>query len=148
MADPRRKDLVRSYTPVHLTAEELPPDFIAMISLVFGLVGMIAQVRCRGSSARRTGASLLTAVSSSLPLTCRSVVSLPCADEGRKLASSLCLCLLARQRQEVRGGHQADNVQYLVSDSLPQVRQCLARRHAIVVGLFIHRRICQDVPVD
>jgi hypothetical protein len=119
LADPRRKDLVQPYTPQHLTPEEMPPDFIAMISLVFGLIGMIAQVMHKPAAAR---GFVKVAHAHSLPV---SVVSLPCAVKDRKLAGPLCLRLLARQRQEVGGGHQADDVQCLVSDSVKSF-PCLA----------------------
>lgn len=45
MSEVKRKDLARPYkAPPALSPDNLPPDYMALISLIFGLLGMIAKV--------------------------------------------------------------------------------------------------------
>jgi len=46
--DPRRRDLAKPYEyPGHVKPEDYPPDYIALLSLMLGLVGLLMKVRTR-----------------------------------------------------------------------------------------------------
>ena len=87
MSEVKRKDLARPYkAPPALSPEHLPPDYMALISLIFGLLGMIAKVGFQLLPAHRD---------------LHAVTSLTWTGEDRLLARRLCLHFFLGQRQEI-----------------------------------------------
>merc|ERR1711934_1031601 len=41
----KRPDLIRPYVPIKATADELPPDYMALLSLLFSIAGLTMKIK-------------------------------------------------------------------------------------------------------
>lgn len=119
-----RPDLVKPYPPPPpISPDDLPPDYMALLSLIFGLVGLLGKVRVllrggrRDSSARRARLRLTRCLR---------------ADEAGLVAGAVRVHFLPGKRQKEQCGLQADDVQRHVSGRASRV--LAARLPGVLAG--------------